>query len=135
MIREQNTIRGYVKHPRHDIQPGCYTDDTKMSIAIAEALLSGQEWTPLLLENHFVEMFKRDPREGYAGRFYAFLKSIDTGTEFLEHIHPTSEKSGAAMRDCPLGLYTDIKTLISRCTLQAKLNHNKPLRVNTAIAA
>jgi ADP-ribosylglycohydrolase len=135
LIREHNTLRGYVKHPRHDIQPGCYTDDTQMTIAIAEAMLSGQEWTPLLLANHFVEAFKRDPREGYAGKFYDFLKSIDNGTEFLEQIHFKSEKSGAAMRACPLGLYADIKTVISRCTLQAKLTHDTPLGMNAAIAA
>src|ERR1700730_3053041 len=27
MIRQQNTLSGYVNHPRHSIQPGCYTDD------------------------------------------------------------------------------------------------------------
>ncbi len=135
MIREQNTLGGYVKHPRHGIQPGCYTDDTQMTIAVAEAMLSEEEWTPLLLANHFVEAFKRDPREGYAGRFYTFLESINAGTEFLEQIHPESEKSGASMRACPIGLYTDIKTVISRCTLQAKLTHDTPLGVNAAVAA
>jgi hypothetical protein len=32
MIRQQNDLSGYVKHPRHHIQPGCYTDDTQMSL-------------------------------------------------------------------------------------------------------
>ncbi|QBD80454.1 ADP-ribosylglycohydrolase family protein [Ktedonosporobacter rubrisoli] len=30
MIRRQNNLSHYVKHPRHAIRPGCYTDDTQM---------------------------------------------------------------------------------------------------------
>jgi ADP-ribosyl-[dinitrogen reductase] hydrolase len=26
----------YIQHPSHQIKPGCYTDDTQMSLAIAE---------------------------------------------------------------------------------------------------
>jgi ADP-ribosylglycohydrolase len=35
-VREKNDLSRYVKHPRHRIQPGSYTDDTQMSLAIAE---------------------------------------------------------------------------------------------------
>ncbi len=44
MISE-NTLTHYVQHPRHQIRPGCYTDDTQMSLAIAETLVSGEPWT------------------------------------------------------------------------------------------
>lgn len=135
LIREHNTLQRYVKHPKHHMTPGAYTDDTQMSIAIAEAMLSGEEWTPLLLADSFVNAFKRDPREGYAGKFYAFLQCINNGAEFLEKIHPKSEKSGAAMRACPLGLYANMNTVISRCTMQAKITHKTPLGVNAAVAA
>jgi len=30
-----NDLKTYVKHPRHSLPPGCYTDDTQQSIAIA----------------------------------------------------------------------------------------------------
>ena len=26
-IELYNNLNGYIKHPRHDIAPGCYTDD------------------------------------------------------------------------------------------------------------
>ena len=38
MIRQHNNLSCYVKHPRHNIQPGSYTDDTQMSLAIAETI-------------------------------------------------------------------------------------------------
>ncbi len=134
LIKKKNNLRGYIRHPHHNISPGNYTDDTQMSIAIAEAMLSKQNWEPLVLANHFLNTFKRDPREGYSGKFYIFLTKIKNGTEFLENIMPQSERSGAAMRACPIGLYSDINTVISQCTVQAKVTHNTPLGVNSAIA-
>src|ERR1700722_10974607 len=72
IVREKNDLSGYIQHPRHGIKPGCYTDDTQMSIAVAEAIVSDEPWTPQGLADRFVTSFKRDPREGYAGVFYAF---------------------------------------------------------------
>src|ERR1700730_7350238 len=74
MIRQQNTLSGYVKHPRHSIQPGCYTDDTQMSLAIAETIVSDEPWQPAVLADKFVEVFQRDPRQGYVTGFYHFLE-------------------------------------------------------------
>ncbi|NEO88094.1 MAG: ADP-ribosylglycohydrolase family protein [Spirulina sp. SIO3F2] len=135
MIAEQNNLSGYVQHPRHGIHPGCYTDDTQMSIAIAEAIVSGEPWTSESLAHRFVAAFKRDPREGYAGGFYAFLQAVNDGDEFLAKIRPHSDKSGAAMRAAPIGIFPDVGTVIERCKLQAALTHNTPDGINAAIAA
>lgn len=135
LIRERNDLSGYVQHPRHGIRPGCYTDDTQMSIAIAEAIVSGQPWTRDNLADRFVTAFKRDPREGYAGRFYAFLQEIEDGDEFLAKIRPHSDKSGAAMRATPIGTFPNVSTVIERCKLQAALTHDTPDGINAAIAA
>jgi ADP-ribosylglycohydrolase len=74
-----NDLSVYVKHPRHRLQAGSYTDDTQMSIAIAEAVLSDEPWTPKSLADRFVACFKRDPREGYAQGFHDFLVSVRDG--------------------------------------------------------
>lgn len=134
MIREQNNLSGYVQHPRHEIRPGCYTDDTQMSIAIAEAIVSGDPWTRQNLAHRFVTAFKRDEREGYARGFYAFLQSITDGDDFLANIRPDSDKSGAAMRAAPIGTFSTVSTVIQRCRLQAALTHDTPDGINAAIA-
>src|SRR5690348_5015332 len=134
MIQRYNDLSCYVKHPRHKIQPGSYTDDTQMSLAIAEAIVAGESWEPIKLANRFVEVFKRDPREGYAGGFYSFLQKARDGEQFLREIRPTSDKSGAAMRAAPIGIYPSISQVIKRCTLQASLTHNTPDGVNAAVA-
>ncbi len=135
LIRKQNDLSRYVKHPRHDIRAGCYTDDTQMSIAIAEAILSGQPWTREMLAQKFVEAFKRDPREGYAANFYQFLQKVRDGNQFLAEIRATSDKSGAAMRAGPIGVFPTIEQVIQRCTLQAAITHNTPDGINAAVAA
>lgn len=125
----------YVAHPRHRIRPGNYTDDTQMSLAVAQAILSGQEWTPQLLADHFVTAFRRDPREGYAGGFYAFLLRTPDGATFLRDIRPDSEKSGAAMRAAPCGIFPTEAEVIAKTTLQARLTHDTPGGINSACAA
>jgi ADP-ribosylglycohydrolase len=135
MIRQQNNLSRYVKHPRHHIQPGCYTDDTQMSLAIAETIVSGEPWKPIVLADKFVEVFQRDPRKGYATSFYHFLEHVRDGEQFLRDIDPSSEKSGAAMRAAPIGIYPTIPLVIERCTIQATLTHNTPEGINAAVAA
>ena len=114
MIRQQNNLSRYVKYPGHNTQPGCYTDDTQMSLAIAEPIVSGEPWEPAVLADKFVEVFQRDPRKGYAAGFYHFLEQVRNGKQFLRDINPRSEKSGAAMRAAPIGIYPTI--FISRAT-------------------
>ena len=130
-----NDLTGYVQHPRHNIKPGCYTDDTQMSIAIAETIVSQAAWTPQVLASNFVTAFQRDPREGYARKFYSFLCEITDGEEFLEKIHSSSNKSGAAMRAAPIGIYPTPEKVIEAATIQAAITHNTKDGINAAIAA
>ncbi|MEP6517918.1 ADP-ribosylglycohydrolase family protein [Microcoleus vaginatus] len=134
-IEMYNNLNGYIKHPRHDIPPGCYTDDTQMSLAVAEAIVSRQPWTPELLASKFVAAFQRDRRFGYAGKFYNFLLQVQDGKEFLEKIHSASDKSGSAMRACPIGIFPTIEKVIENATIQAAITHNTPDGIKAAIAA
>ncbi|MFN8373972.1 MAG: ADP-ribosylglycohydrolase family protein [Anaerolineae bacterium] len=135
LIAQFNNLSRYVKHPRHSTKPGQYTDDTQMSLAVAEAIVSGEPWTPLNLARRFVEVFKRDPREGYAGNFYQFLRHVKDGEHFLAEIIPTSDKSGAAMRAVPIGVLPSVQEVIEKSTLQARITHNTPDGIRAAVAA
>jgi ADP-ribosyl-[dinitrogen reductase] hydrolase len=135
LISQFNDLQRYYKHPTHSINPGRYTDDTQMSIAIAEAIVSGEPWTRELLADKFVEAFKRDPREGYAGRFYQFLLNVQSGAQFLAEIIPESDKSGAAMRAAPIGIFPTIDEVVARSTLQARLTHDTPDGICAAVAS
>lgn len=126
----------YRQHPTHlGTKPGMYTDDTQMSLAIAELIIEKQEWTELNIANKFVEVFKRDRREGYAGGFYHFLRKITDGREFLEKINGTSDKSGAAMRAPVIGIYKDKKEVLEKTEIQAAITHGSRDGINAAKAA
>jgi ADP-ribosyl-[dinitrogen reductase] hydrolase len=136
LISAHNDLSRYVQHPRHHgIFPGAYTDDTQMSLAIAEAIVSGEDWTAENLAKRFVEVFKRDPREGYASRFYDFLVGVKDGTQFLAEIRPDSDKSGAAMRAAPIGVYGSIDEVLEKAEIQAAITHNTTDGINAAKAA
>jgi ADP-ribosylglycohydrolase len=105
-----------------------------MTLAIAELILSGDSWTPLNIASRFVEVFHRDPRTGYAGRFYQFLQQTHSGEDFLKNIQPESDKSGAAMRAVPIGLYETIAEVKEKATIQAKVTHDTLDGINAAVA-
>jgi ADP-ribosyl-[dinitrogen reductase] hydrolase len=135
LIRQFNDLSRYVQHPRHGTRPGQYTDDTQMTLAIVEAILSGEDWTLLNLARRFVEVFKRDAREGYAGSFHAFLRRVRDGEQFLAEIIPTSDKSGAAMRAVPIGIFKTTAEVIEKATIQAAITHNTPDGINAGVAS
>lgn len=129
-------VGGYKSHPRHKNPTGTYTDDTQMSIAIAELMLSDKEWNDQNIADAFYNCYARDVRGGYAHRFSAFLDEVKSGTEFLEKMKPTSEKSGSAMRSVPLGLYETENEVIEKAIAQAKITHNTEMGIlNSVIVA
>jgi ADP-ribosyl-[dinitrogen reductase] hydrolase len=135
-VARHNTVEGYHQHPTHTgIAPGAYTDDTQMTLAVAELLADRAEWTPLALADRFVEVFHRDPRVGYAGGFHAFLLSVTSGREFLTRIRPDSDKSGAAMRVAPVGLLPSVDEVRHHAAVQARVTHDTPGGIASAEAA
>lgn len=49
MVLQYNNLSRYVRHPRYRLKRGCYTDDTQMSLAIAETIVAGEPWVPEVL--------------------------------------------------------------------------------------
>lgn len=127
----------YRENPNHKLshyKPGMYTDDTQMSIAIAELLTSNKEFNHKNLADYFVNCYKRDPILGYAKGFQAFLDSISSGKELLEKINPASERNGAAMRSVPLGIIKDKEKLIKYATINAEITHNTLKGIASSVA-
>ncbi|MEM1254033.1 MAG: ADP-ribosylglycohydrolase family protein [Cyanobacteria bacterium P01_H01_bin.21] len=134
-VLKQNNLSRYIQHPKHNTRPGQYTDDTQMSLAIAEAVVAGDLWTPESLATRFVEVFHRDPRKGYASRFYDFLQQTHTGQEFLAKIQPNSDKSGAAMRAGPIGVFSSLGEVMEKAAIQARITHATPAGIAAAQSA
>jgi ADP-ribosylglycohydrolase len=135
-IQEFNTVTQYERHPRYLSIYKKYTDDTQMAIAIAELLLSENDWNEILVAEKFMEVFKRDKRDGYSKRIYNLLNEAKSGKELLSKNEFKSEGNGAAMRSYPLGIIKDKKELLDKSYLQAIVTHDtaKAVRSSQAVA-
>lgn len=126
-------------HPTFkEYQAGCYTDDTQMSLANAELLLS-KENLEEISDYDFVEewlkAYKRDPRSGYSKHMYQIMNESNTPHDFITLIDPQKGiTSGAAMRAAPFGLLSDIEQVVSLTTQQAKLTHDTDAGITSALA-
>ena len=62
IIRTRNNLVGYFSHHKYQTGGGRYSDDTQMSIAVAEALLKlGDAASAYDFTASFVATFQRDP--------------------------------------------------------------------------
>lgn len=135
-VARHNRGEVFVQHPgRPDIIPGRYSDDTQMSVALAEFMLSGEPMTAVNLVGYFIDAFKRDPREGYAGRFYDILVKVRNPQDFLSVVQPQSNRSGGAMRASTCGLLASTDDVINAAVWQASVTHATRDGMNAAAAS
>ncbi|MBU2709106.1 ADP-ribosylglycohydrolase family protein, partial [Zooshikella marina] len=132
-ITRYNDLSSYTTHDLYGMQ-GKYTDDTQMSIAVAELILSKPVWSERDIASKFVECFKRDPRKGYSKGFYSLLQKVDSGDDLLLKIRNNSDRNGAAMRAVPLGIVKDKVELIAKAKMQAAVTHNTDIGIKSSCA-
>lgn len=137
-LMEHNNLNGYVAHPTHHaLKAGQYTDDTQMSIAVAETLLMAEDIDRLTKKDFikaFFHTFKRDPRDGYSRAFQTFLEEVESPEQFEATIISNSTKSGGAMRAGPVGLLSSLDQVNRIAALQASITHDTDLGKDAAKA-
>jgi ADP-ribosylglycohydrolase len=118
----------YLKNPTRSLEAGKYTDDTQMSIAVAETMIEGER-SSRAFTDAFVRCFKRDPRDGYARGFQRFLWDVKDTDDFITNIKPFSDKNGAAMRAVPIGVLPDPKEIMVAAEANAYTTHRTPIGI------
>lgn len=135
-VAKHNDGETFAKNPKWpDHIPGHYSDDTQMSIALAEYLLSGAAPNTTQLACKFVSVFKRDPRAGYAGSFYKLIQEVRDGYELVDRLVPMSDKSGGAMRAAPCGLLPTFQEARDVAMWQASVTHATMDGMHAAVGA
>ena len=135
-VLANNDGKTFIKNPgRTDHNVASYSDDTQMSIALAEWMLMGRPFNTTDLAGFFVDAFRRDPRPGYAGAFYQFLTKCKSGCDFVDNIHPKSIRAGGAMRAPVCGLLPTVDEVRDLAVFQASLTHATYDGMNSAAAA
>lgn len=110
-----------------------YTDDTVMTIAVAEALLdagsdAGEETLRKKVVSAMQKYGKAYPHAGYGARFSCWLESLDPQPY-------ESYGNGSAMRVSSVAwLYDDLETIRDMARLSAEVTHNHPEGIKGAEA-
>lgn len=136
-IEEHNDVLGY-KHRLGEEQDGIgiYTDDTQMSIAVAEQMGSDLPGTQVRFAAHFVTSYKRDPRKGYSKRITKALEETKPNLPFefiLKAKQAGMSSNGSVMRAVPLGMMADPKEIMHRSIVQTSTSHGHIDAVNSAV--
>jgi ADP-ribosylglycohydrolase len=105
-------------------QPRCrFTDDTVLTVAVADAILSGRPYLDSVRE-----IGGRYPGAGYGGAFFRWLHSNDPRPY-------NSWGNGSAMRVSPVGFaFSSEDEVLAHATLTAEISHNHPEGIKGARA-
>ncbi len=122
VLAHNDPSNGYRPHPKGTIAPGKYTDDTQMTVGLV-LYMTRKLTSTLDLADMFVQVFKRNPRQGYSQGFFDILRRVKNGTELLRAVDPMSVRSGGAMRAAPCGLLPDLEGAVDLAMWQASLTH------------
>jgi poly(ADP-ribose) glycohydrolase ARH3 len=134
--REFGTVREMIAGRRGRV--GRYTDDTQMTIAVAEWLLEDPSWDPASLARKLVESY--DPSRGYGRGTTNVIRRLRNGESFetaADSVFPRgSFGNGAALRvgPCALLLHHDRDRLDRLVETSAIVTHSHPLGVAGAVA-
>jgi ADP-ribosylglycohydrolase len=131
-VAEHNDLSRYHPHGLGDLEPGCYTDDTQMSIALSELMLSNEAWTIDNIAKRFFTTYDRDPRKGYSKRIQS---QLDYGSVDGLLFGMKGGGNGGAMRAGVLGLYPELLVTRTYALLQATITHDTRAAVSSAAAA
>lgn len=137
LLMDREKVRSKFQFDHYDFggqgwKKGQYSDDTQMSMAVAELLLSQKEFNELNLANKFVEVYRRDPHSGY-GSIGPSLKKVKNGADLLRTIPGNSKDNGACMRAKLIGILPDLKKVIQYAKINARVTHNTPSAIASSV--
>lgn len=115
---------------------GTYTDDTQMSIAIAEHILNKEPSSPKRISEYFVDTYFRDVHQGYSKRMRAAFNSCldgkfirkDYGKTFFNACHTDQivSSNGTMMRSVPIGILKSEGDVVRYAQIQSAVTHCSP---------
>jgi len=100
-----------------------FTDDTVLTVAVADCILHGKDYTTT-----FREYGRRYPQSGWGGMFFKWLFSKDAEPY-------NSFGNGSAMRVSPVGFALEtLEEVLAEATRSAEVSHNHPEGIKGARA-
>lgn len=109
----------------HKLQPGQYSDDTQMSLMVAESLILNHGFNPDDLAERYVDWMVSGRARGYGKTTLLAVQNLRNGKHWSESGVPGSYGNGTAMRAAPFGVYfrNDIQSLIAIAKIDSAITH------------
>lgn len=135
-IKERNDgCRYHLRQNEPGQMLGTYTDDTQMSIAIAEFLLTSKSGSASDIGSYFYEAYSRDPHTGYSKRLTKAFDNV--GVKMLTQINQNAgmyfasecftanivNSNGTVMRSVPLGVLPTPGEVVRIAQMQSLVTH------------
>jgi ADP-ribosyl-[dinitrogen reductase] hydrolase len=116
----------YTGSVHHKLAPGQYSDDTQMSIMVAESLVVNNGFDPDDLSARYVDWIASGVARGYGKTTLAAVQALQAGKHWSESGVVGSFGNGTAMRAAPFGVYfrRDLKNLINVVKIDSAITHN-----------
>ncbi len=118
--------KSYLGSLHHKLLPGQYSDDTQMSLMVAESLIENKGFDPDDLSKRYVHWITSGIARGYGRTTLAALQKIASGTHWSESGVVGSYGNGTAMRAAPFGIFfrNDLQSLKEIVKIDSKMTHD-----------
>lgn len=115
----------FVGSKHHQLEPGQYSDDTQMSLMVAESLIQHQGFNPSDLSQRYVDWIVSGRARGYGKTTLLAVHNLMQGKHWTESGIPGSYGNGTAMRAAPIGVYfrDDLEQVIDVCKIDSAITH------------
>lgn len=117
--------QGYQGSPYHQLLAGQWSDDTQMSLMVAESLLDNSGFNADDLSSRYVDWMFSGRARGYGRTTLMALTNLKNGKHWSESGIAGSFGNGTAMRAAPFGVYfrNDLYSLINIVKIDSAITH------------
>lgn len=115
----------YLGSEHHKLQPGQYSDDTQMSLMVAESLISKHGFDADDLSARYMDWIISGRARGYGKTTLMAVQNLQAGKHWSQSGIAGSYGNGTAMRAAPFGVYyrNDLYALVNICKIDSAITH------------
>jgi ADP-ribosyl-[dinitrogen reductase] hydrolase len=115
----------FIGSEHHNLLPGQFSDDTQLSIEVAESLINNNGFNPDDLAKRYSEWMSSGRARGWGRTTLAAIQNLDNGVHWSASGIAGSYGNGTAMRAAPFGVWyrDDIKSLIESVKIDSAITH------------
>lgn len=115
----------YLGSEHHNLKPGQYSDDTQMSLMVAESLIDNHGFNADDLSARYMDWIVSGRARGYGKTTLMAVQNLQSGKHWSESGIAGSMGNGTAMRAAPFGVYfrNDLYSLVNICKIDSAITH------------